>query len=158
MTITRSGHRGQAAFSLRFALAALLFTVGACSAVNDKPAAAADGERTPVSALWEYPASAFPAMCIALLPEGKLEFKGGFLFFNRGSWRIEPVSGHLELTLGGTEPYSVVSAGQEIKAPASRLVKFDGTARKLEYRIDSQTDSIGFGGYVFYKKKSCSVV
>ena len=158
MTIPRNSQRGQTAFSLRFALTALALTLGACSAVNDKSTRAADGKHTATTTFWEYPASAFAAMCIVLQPDGKLAFKGGFLFFNPGSWRIEPVSGHIELTLGGTAPFPDVSAREEVRAPGSRLVKFNGPARKLEYRIDSTTDSIGFGGFVFYKKTSCSAV
>ena len=143
-------------FLFRIVLTALALTLVACSAVINSEAPGVDVKPATTETVWEYPASEFPAMCISLKQDGKLEFKGGFLFFSPGIWRIEPVTGNTELTLGGAAPFPEMSAKEERQDRTSGLIKFDGKARKLEYRIDSQTGSIGFGGFIFYKTAGCS--
>ncbi len=117
--------------------------------------AQADKTVEPGPQVWEAPAAEFPLICILLASDGKLIFKGGFLFFNEGVWRINSASGNTELILGGTVPFPEAPVKEQLRKHAGALAAYDSARRLLAYKISEQTGSIEFGGFVFYRKPQC---
>ena len=105
--------------------------------------------------VWEAPAAEFPLICILLASDGKLTFKGGFLFFNEGVWRINSATGNTELILGGTVPFPEAPVKEQLRKRIGALTAYDSIRRLLAYKISEQTGSIEFGGFVFYRKTEC---
>ena len=135
---------------------ALVATLSACVAQPQPamltPAVAAD----PLLGVWEYPASEFPTMCIAFLPEGELRFHGGFLFFNPGRWKKSANDGTVQLQLGGASPFPFAIPGRQLAHRVGGMVSAIPGQRVLVYRIDADTASIDFAGFIFYRKAACA--
>ena len=109
-----------------------------------------------VTEVWEYPASAFPTTCMILRSDGTLQFRGGFLIFNGGSWTRDPESSLTSIVLGGTEPVHIDAVDKTGGGKSATPLAFDERTRTLRYRIPPATESIQFAGFVFYRKARCS--
>ena len=109
-----------------------------------------------VAEVWEYPASAFPTACMILRSDGTLQFRGGFLIFNGGSWTRDPESSLTSIVLGGTEPVHIDAVDKTGGGKSATPLAFDERTRTLRYRITPATESIQFAGFVFYRKARCS--
>ena len=103
--------------------------------------------------IWESPAAEFPPMCMLMQADGALAFKGGFLFYNPGTWRAD--GGQLTITLGGDQPFPADLARQQLRARQGALVAADPARRALTYQLGPATDHLGLGGFNFYRAASC---
>lgn len=139
---------------LSFALVAIF--IAGCSILPTPQPAHHNAVPANLGEVWEYPASEFPTICILFKSSGTLEFRGGFLFFNKGLWKLNPVTGNTEMFLGGTDEFLETSGKSQIGKGPGALVGYDSKQRKLVYRIDSKTEFIEFAGFVFYRKETCS--
>ena len=138
-----------------FFLTAALFIAG-CSMPRAQKASSHDAVPANPAEVWEYPASEFPTMCILFKSDGMLKFRGGFLFYNTGSWKLNPVTGNTEMFMGGTGKFPEASGKSQPGPGPGALVGYDSKQRKLVYRIDPTTKSIEFAGFVFYRKETCT--
>ena len=140
------------------ALAALAITVSGCTTVPQPSATEAVLPAEPALGVWQYPASDFPAMCITFLPGGRLQFQGGFLFFNPGRWERQPNDGLVHMTLGGTSPFPFGNASPPPAQGPSAPLKAVSDQRLLVYRIGANTTSLEFAGFIFYRTPVCTAV
>ena len=106
--------------------------------------------------VWEYPASEFPTMCIAFLPNGELRFQGGFLFFNPGRWERSSQDGTVRMTLGGAAPFPFAIPRRQPVHPTGSMVTAIPHQRILVYRLDANSASLEFAGFIFYRKATCA--
>lgn len=139
----------------------LLLAIGvtACSTQTRTPASApgaASGFE--VVETWEYPASAYPAVCMLFGADGRLLFRGGFLFFNPSRWTRDPGAGMTDIMLGGDTPFPEPLAREQIRRRAGALVAYDAEARRLRYRLAPAEPSLEFAGLIFYRSNSCSAI
>ena len=130
--------------------------LSACSAQPLRTAMATVVPMDSPLGVWEYPASEFPAMCIAFLPDGELRFQGGFLFFNPGRWESEAIDGTVRMTLGGASPFPFAIPRRQPGHPAGTMVTAIPHRRILVYRLNANSASLEFAGFIFYRKTSCA--
>lgn len=131
----------------------------ALSACSAQPLRTAMAKVAPVYSplgVWEYPASEFPAMCIAFLPNGELRFQGGFLFFNPGRWESDSKDGTVRMTLGGASPFPFAIPGRQPVHRAGSMVSAIPNQRILVYRLSANSESLEFAGFIFYRKATCA--
>lgn len=102
---------------------------------------------------WESPAAEFPAICMRLHADGSLLFKGGFQFYNPGTWRQE--GGQLTLTLGGDQPFPADIAQEQLGARAGALTAYNAQRRELSYALKPSTAALGIGNFYFYRSDAC---
>ncbi len=132
--------------------------LAACGTHGVRPSAPSAAADAKVVQVWEYPASEFPAMCMVMQADGSVQFRGGFKFFNPGTWRTGSKPDHLVLSLGGSAPFPTASANQALKLRPASLLHFDAGRRELEFLVNAAPMSfISFGGFYFYKTERCSV-
>lgn len=136
------------------AFVAFAMAVSACSAQSPQRAAAIS-HQAPLG-VWEYPASEFPTMCIAFLPDGELRFRGGFLFFNPGRWEGNGNDGTVRMTLGGASPFPFRAPREQLAHRVGTMVSAIPDQRVLVYRLSADTTSLEFGGFIFYRKAACT--
>lgn len=122
-----------------------------CSAMKPQPGAAGAP-----SATWYSPPADFPGICLTLAPGGELRFDGGFGFFSPGRWTFDKTAGELRLELGGTAPFPFDAAKDQLKRRPGKLLRIDAAQRGLVYGVTPATESIEFGGFVFYRKLACA--
>ena len=135
---------------------ALAVAVAGCANQPIAPAAPVARPAAQVVEVWEYPASAFPTICMLFKADGTLHFQGGFLYFNVGAWKRDPGSATLSIVLGGSGalPVDFIKGPGQGKAVAASA--FDAATRSLRYRIGPATESLQFAGFVFYRRAACS--
>lgn len=143
-------------FGMGAALGCVLMAFSGCTTLKPAANGAANAPlASGATQSWQYPASEFPTMCLVLEPGGNARFVGGFLYFNPASWRVDEGSALTLLTVGGGKlplpPMSPVVAGTK-----TAVVRVDEETRTLSYRIDPQTASIDFGGFVFFRTARCT--
>ena len=125
---------------------------------------AMDGGRTPslpsqIVQIWEYPASEFPAMCMLMHADGSLRFRGGFSYFNTGTWRQGNKPGAIVITLGGSMAFPTASAKDALKARPRSLESFDAAQRELQFDVKASADSfLTVGGFNFFRSARCNAV
>jgi hypothetical protein len=102
---------------------------------------------------WESPAAEFPAICMQLQAGGALAFKGGFQFYNPGSWRQD--GGQLTLTLGGDQPFPADIAREQLGARVGGLTAYNAQRRELTYTVKPSTAFLGIGNFYFYRTGAC---
>ena len=106
--------------------------------------------------IWEYPAGDVPTMCVVLTADGVATFRGGFQFFNPGSWRAGNTPKSLVITLGGDTEFPTQAAMQELRARPPALRRFDAARRELEFTVDGGKERrIAIGGFYFYRSATC---
>ena len=106
--------------------------------------------------IWEYPSGDVPTMCVVLTADGVATFRGGFQFFNPGSWRAGNTPQSLVITLGGDTKFPTQAAAQELQARPPVLRRFDAARRELEFAVDGGKERrIAIGGFYFYRSTTC---
>jgi hypothetical protein len=136
-----------------------LLAMLACTWAAQPPpdgAAAARQASPEAFGVWQYPASAFPAMCLVFQADGELRFQGGFLFFNPARWEQGANAGTLRLTLGGSLPFPFEAPGRLQGAAAGTIVAVLPGERVLVYRMAPDTEALDFGGFRFYRQGRCT--
>lgn len=123
-----------------------------CGSMPAQPVAGAGGAP---SATWFSPPADFPGICLTLAPGGELRFSGGFGFFNPGRWSFDGTAGELRLELGGTAPFPAEAAKDQLKRRPGKPLRSDAAQRSLVYSVRPLTETIEFGGFVFYRKLPC---
>ncbi len=112
----------------------------------------------PDGEVWEYPASAYPAMCIVLSPDGRATFIGGFQYYNPSKWSADNHEETLTLVLpqGSMWPSEVL--GAQLHAYQSPLVSASEQDRRITFRTlyYNGRPNIDFMGFNFYKVEHCS--
>ena len=78
---------------------------------------------------WESPAAEFPAICMLQQSDGTLAFKGGFQFYQPGTWR--QAADRLTLTLGAER-------------------------QEFSYTLPPSTKSFNLSGFYFYRTAACT--
>ena len=101
--------------------------------------------------VWRHPPSHTQEMRLTFSPAGKLEFSGGFLFYNPSSWRYDPHNQELHIKLGGTMPLGSSHQYQLENRPHT-LRAVEAETRTLVYPFDESNKSLDFGGYVFFRE------
>ena len=139
------------------AFAAIAVAIAACSVQPERNAAAAVIPSNAALGVWEYPASEFPSMCIAFLPDGELRFQGGFLFFNPGRWERNSKDGTVRITLGGAVPFPFNVPRRHREHPVGTMVAAIPNQRILVYHLSADSASLEFAGFIFYRKATCAV-
>lgn len=119
---------------------------------------AADPPAQATSEIWEYPAAAYPAVCLILDADGSLRFRGGFLFFNPGRWRRDVATGTTSLVLGGNAPFPIEAVHRQSQEYAAAIAPFDPGTRTLRYRIAAADRALEFAGLVFRRSATCSAI
>jgi hypothetical protein len=128
--------------SLGYAAIALL--ISGCASTPQSP-----------SIVLENTGTEFPTMCMLLQPDGSLVFRGGFAFYNPGTWRTD--NDVLTVTLGGTEPFPTPVFKEQLPKRSGGLLGFDEKRREITYRFDAKTEFLNFGNFYFYRAVSCHV-
>jgi hypothetical protein len=105
--------------------------------------------------LFRYGAEDPPAWCLKLHDGGKAEFLGGFESLNPASWKRDPESGDLSLTLAALDDVMAANLQWQVDhpphypdSPYARSTGFDRSTRTVRYRITRETRFIQFGGAV----------
>ena len=111
-------------------------------------AAPVNGE---VAATWYNPPSEFPGICLTQFKDGRLRFDGGFAFFNPGRWSYDAALAELRLEV---QPRPDLASSHAYKKAASNLLRVEGN-NALVYGVKADTQTIGIGGFVFYRDMPC---
>ena len=112
-------------------------------------AAPVNGE---VAATWYNPPSEFPGICLTQFKDGRLRFDGGFAFFNPGRWSYDPASSELRLDL---QPWPKLASAHANAALHKNLLRVEADKNALVYSVRADTQTIGVGGFVFYRDMPC---
>ena len=136
--------------SLRIHLSLLAIAVAGCTTQSISPT---EGQ---VSEVWEYPASEFPTICMIFKSDGTLQFRGGLLVFNGGTWKRDRESSVTSIVVGGSAPLQMDAIKEQSSGRTAAPTAYDPTTRTLRYRITPSTESLQFAGFVFYRKAQCS--
>ena len=105
-----------------------------------------------VAATWYNPPSEFPGICLTQFKDGSLRFDGGFAFFNPGRWSYDPASSELRLDL---QPWPKLASAHANAALHKNLLRVEADKNALVYSVRADTQTIGVGGFVFYRDMPC---
>ena len=105
-----------------------------------------------VAATWYNPPSEFPGICLTQFKDGRLRFDGGFAFFNPGRWSYDPASSELRLDL---QPWPKLASAHANAALHKNLLRVEADKNALVYSVRADTQTIGVGGFVFYRDMPC---
>ena len=106
-----------------------------------------------MAATWYNPPSEFPGICLTQFKDGRLRFDGGFAFFNPGRWSYDPATSELRLDL---QPWPNLASAHANKALHKNLLRVEADKNALVYSVTADTNTIGIGGFVFYRDIPCS--
>ena len=109
-------------------------------------------ENGDVAATWYNPPSEFPGICLTQFKDGRLRFDGGFAFFNPGRWSYDPASSELRLDL---QPWPKLASAHANAALHKNLLRVEADKNALVYSVRADTQTIGVGGFVFYRDMPC---
>ena len=109
-------------------------------------------ENGDVAATWYNPPSEFPGICLTQFKDGRLRFDGGFAFFNPGRWSYDPATAELRLDL---QPWPNLASAHANKSLHKHLLRVEADKNALVYGVNAVTQSIGIGGFVFYRDLPC---
>ena len=109
-------------------------------------------ENGEVAATWYNPPSEFPGICLTQFKDGRLRFDGGFAFFNPGRWSYDPASSELRLDL---QPWPKLASAHANAALHKNLLRVEADKNALVYSVRADTQTIGVGGFVFYRDMPC---
>ena len=143
--------------SPRTCLSILAIAVAGCatqSTTSSSPSARSEAQ---IIEVWEYPASAFPTICMIFKSDGTLHFRGGLLSFNGGSWKRDRETSTTSIVLGGSAPLQMDAIKEQSGGKTAMPTAYDPATRTIRYRIGPATESLQFAGFVFYRKAECSV-
>ncbi|HEX7985037.1 MAG TPA: hypothetical protein VF616_16095 [Duganella sp.] len=104
---------------------------------------------------WESPAAEFPAICMQMQADGTVAFKGGFQFYQPGTWRQDGQTGMLTLTLGGSAPFPTDIAKVQLRSKIGALAAYNEQRRELTYKVGANTPFIALGNFYFYRTEAC---
>ena len=104
---------------------------------------------------WESPAAEFPAICMQMRSDGTVAFKGGFQFYQPGTWRHDGQTGLLTLTLGGSAPFPSDIAKVQLRSKIGALTGYNERRRELTYKVGENTPFIALGNFYFYRTEAC---
>ncbi len=138
----------------RLAATVALAVMAGCTSIAERSQVPVKGDVE----IWEYPASAYPAMCIVLSPDGRATFVGAYQHYNPSTWSAEQNGESLTLALPPrSEWHSELLAGQLHSNP-STVISANEQARRITYRVLYYNDrpNIVFMGFNFYKVGRCS--
>ena len=141
---------------VRTCLSILAIAVAGCSTQPITSSGQAARAEAQITEVWEYPASAFPTICMIFKSDGTLQFRGGFLFFNGGSWKRDRESSITSIVLGGSAPFQMDAVKEQGNGKTAAPTAYDPATRTIRYRIGPSTESLQFAGFVFYRKAECS--
>ena len=105
-----------------------------------------------VAATWYNPPSEFPGICLTQFKDGRLRFDGGFAFFNPGRWSYDPASSELRL---GLQPWPNLASAHANASLQKNLLRVEADKNALVYSVKADTNTIGIGGFVFYRDIPC---
>lgn len=105
--------------------------------------------------VWESPAAEYPALCMVLQSDGTVAFKGGFQFYQPGTWREDGRTGMLTVTLGGTAPFPADIAKVQLRSKIGALTAYNEQRRELTYKVGAATPFIALGNFYFYRADAC---
>ena len=105
-----------------------------------------------VAATWYNPPSEFPGICLTQFKDGRLRFDGGFAFFNPGRWSYDPASSELRLDL---QPWPKLASAHANASLHKNLLRVEADKNALVYSVRADTQTIGVGGFVFYRDMPC---
>lgn len=105
-----------------------------------------------VAATWYNPPSEFPGICLTQFKDGRLRFDGGFAFFNPGRWSYDAPTSELRLDL---QPWPKLASAHANAALHKNLLRVDADKNALVYSVRADTQTIGVGGFVFYRDMPC---
>jgi len=126
--------------------ALILASLGGCTLLKPTPK---------VVQTWESPAAEYPAICMLMLEDGTLAFKGGLRFYQPGTWRQDARTGILTLTLGGTEPFPTDLTKVQLRSKIGALTGYNAQRRELTYRVVPGTPLIALANFYFYPSDTC---
>lgn len=109
-------------------------------------------ENGEVAATWYNPPSEFPGICLTQFKDGRLRFDGGFAFFNPGRWSYDPATSELRLDL---QPWPKLASAHANAALHKNLLRVEADKNALVYGVRADTQTIGVGGFVFYRDMPC---
>ena len=128
----------------------LLLALAGCGSMQPPGAAAPQEVGT-----WYSPPAEFPGICMTLSNDGQVRFAGGFAYFNPGRWSFDATEQELRIELGGREPFPLAVVQDQMARNPAGLVRFDASRRALVYSVTPLTQTIGLGGFVFFRKLAC---
>jgi hypothetical protein len=105
---------------------------------------------------WFSPPAEFPGICMTLEKSGQVQFEGGFTYFNPGRWAYNAAEAELHITLGGGKPFPLDVVKDQMTRNPGGLVRYDAAGRELVYSVTPLTQTIGLGGFVFFRKLPCA--
>jgi len=108
--------------------------------------------------IWEYPASAYPTMCISLSGDGRATFIGGFTDFNPARWRWGPINRSLTIILAPATPWPSQVLGELSAQPGKPVLQSDEAERSITLRIQEYRGRtyLNFLNFYFYEAEWCS--
>ena len=147
---------GARAYAVRLAWISGALAVSGCTSVPGVDAGHQPAASLAIVEVWEYPAAEFPTMCMVLLADGALQFRGGFAYFNPGAWRRDQGAHEIVITLGGSAPFPTASAQEALQARPRSLHHFDPVRRELHFADGANRDThLSVGGFNFYRSARC---
>ncbi len=128
--------------------------LAACASVNERSPISAEGDVE----IWEYPASAYPAMCIILKPDGHATFIGGYPYYNPAKWSADQSGETLTLVLPPGSEWQPDILAAQLQSNPTMVVSANEQERRITYRILYYNDrpNFVFMGFNFYKVERCS--
>jgi hypothetical protein len=139
------------------ALASLLVALASlsgCATMGDR-----SGELNSSKPLiWEYPASAYPTMCISVSGDGRATFIGGFTDFNPARWRWGPIDRSLTIILAPAARWPSQVLAELSAQPGKPVLQSDEVERSITLRIQDYHGRryLNFLNLYFYEAESCS--
>ena len=128
----------------------LLLALAGCGGMQQQGVSAPEAVGT-----WYSPPAEFPGICMTLRDGGQVQFAGGFTYFNPSRWSFDPAEKELRIVLGGGEPFPLAVVQDQMAHNPGGLIRFDARQRVLVYSVTPLTETIGVGGFVFFRKLAC---
>jgi hypothetical protein len=136
----------------------MVFLAGCSTNLSTEPDREARTPQETPAEVWEYPAGEFPATCMLFMADGRLQFRGGFLFFNPSQWARDTATGMVNVVLGGDVPFSREGTNGRAADHVAVASSLDPSTRTLRYRITHTDKAMEFGGLIFYRSATCSAL
>jgi hypothetical protein len=121
----------------------------ACVAVFPLLAAAECSPSQAVVGDWYFPGSDAPPMTLRVIEDGSLEFAGGFLYFNPGTWRYNASA--CELTLQIPAMTKMHLRTMESHVGRNGVVSVNRKLKELTFSVSAPKPQLNFMGWYFFK-------
>ena len=108
------------------------------------------GKPLAIARVWEYPAGQYASMKLIFEPGGRLQFEGGYEFWNPAEWRYDEATCELWVTIKKIDNSALSVFDEHVKK--GWLKRVDRKKKAIVYHLGPRTNDLVFQGFHFFKK------